>query len=53
MFTLSYGYKSYFTVQFKGPNYDYEWLDLLEIGLYAWNDINVENKLDFFKSNYI
>ena len=53
MVTLSFGHKSYFTFQFKGPNYDYERLDLLEIGLYAWYDIDVENELDFFKSDQI
>ena len=51
--TLSFGHKPYFTFQFKGPNYDYKRLDLLEIGLYAWYDIDVENKLDFFKSDHI
>ena len=35
MVTLSFGHKSYFTFQYKGPNYDYESLDQLKIGLYA------------------
>ena len=51
--TLSFGHKPYFTFQFKGPNYDYKRLDLLKIGLYAWYDIDVENKLDLFKSDHI
>ena len=53
MISLSFGLKPYFTFQFKGPNYDYERLDLLEIGLYAWYDIDIENKLYFFNSDHI
>ena len=53
MVTLSFGHKPYFNFPFKGPNYDYERLDLLEIGLYAWYDIDVWNKLDLFNSDHI
>ena len=53
MVTLSLGHKSYFTFKYKGPAYDYESLDQLEICLYARLNIDVQNELDFFKSHRI